>query len=116
MDYSSAVGFVERVGDLNRVPKSMISRQGALRETIGKRVAFDEFHHQVVDPILLADVIERADVRVIQTRGRASFALESLAYFGIGRKMPRQNLYSDDAIQTRITCSVDLPHPAGTYG
>ena len=37
-----------------------------------------EFHHEVGAAVLFADVIERADVRVIQTRDGSGFALESL--------------------------------------
>jgi hypothetical protein len=40
-----------------------------------RRFAFDQLHHQIVR----ADIVQRADVRVIQCGDRARLALEPLA-------------------------------------
>jgi hypothetical protein len=43
---------------------------------MSQRLALQVLHHQVIDAILLADVAERADVRMIKAGNRASLALE----------------------------------------
>jgi hypothetical protein len=70
--------------------------------TIAGRRARDEFDDEVVGP----EVVERADVRVVERSNRARFALEPLAEFG------RANLDRDVAAETGVASPVDLAHPA----
>ena len=79
MHYAVAVGVVERVGDLNGVLQHLVQRQRALLQPVRQRFAFQVLHHQVVDSVLLADVVQRADVGMIQAGDGARFALEALA-------------------------------------
>ena len=69
-----------------------------------QRAAVEELHDQVVRP----DVVQLADVRMIQRRDGARFALEAVAEFG-GRLLDR-----DEAIEPRVARFVHLAHPAGT--
>ena len=62
----------------------------------------------------MADVVERADVRMIQAGDRFCFALESLAQFGTIGKMSRQNFDGDDSIEARIAGAVNLAHSTRT--
>ena len=73
-------------------------------------------HHQKCDACGLADVVERADVRVIERRDRARFAIEAVAEFLIPCERRRQNLQGDAAIETCVARLVDLAHAAGTEG
>src|SRR6266404_2498739 len=77
-----------------------------------ERLAFQIFHHQIINAVLLADVEECADVRMIQAGNSARFALESFAQFGTIRKMRRQNFDGDDAVEPRVARAVHLTHPA----
>ena len=43
---------------------------------------FQQFHHQVLDPILIADVVEGADMRMAQTGDRTRLSLESFPESG----------------------------------
>ena len=52
------------------------------REALGERLALEQLHHQVVGVALAADVVERADVRVVERRDRAGLALEARAHLG----------------------------------
>ena len=69
---------VERLGDLDGMAQDLIRRQRAAGKAVGNRFAFQQLHHEVVAAVLLADVIERADMRMIQTRDGPGFALEPL--------------------------------------
>ena len=61
--------------------------------------------------MLLTDVIERADVRMIEARDRSRFALEPLRNAD-SKHVRRENLDRDRAIEPRVARLVDLAHAA----
>ena len=84
-------------------------------QPLRERLALQIFHHQIIISILLTDVVEDADVRMIQAGDGLCFALESLAQFGTISKMRRQNFYCDDSIESGIAGFINLAHSARTY-
>jgi hypothetical protein len=74
-------------------------RHRALLEARRQRVALEQFHYKVVRCILLADVVEDADVRMIESRHGARFALEALADLGLLREVRRDYLDRDQAVE-----------------
>lgn len=70
----------------------------------GQRPALDQLHDQVVG----ADVVQGADMRVIERGHRTRFTLESLA------EARRRELDGDVAAQPRVAGAPDLTHPAGS--
>ena len=56
--------------------RGFVEGQGTTREAIGQRLAVEQLHHQEVDAVLMPDVVDGADVRVVQRGNRARFALE----------------------------------------
>ena len=70
MQDAARVRFFERRGDLNRQTDRVVRGQRAL-----ERLALDVLEHQVVRP----DVVDLADVRMIERGDRARFLLEPLA-------------------------------------
>ena len=64
----------------------------------------------------IADVVERADVRVVQRGDGAGLALEPLLQVRIGRDMLGQHLDGDGAVQAGVGGLVDLTHAAGAEG
>jgi hypothetical protein len=73
------------------------------------RVAFDQLH----DEIGLADVVELADVRVIELRDRFRLALESQLQLCIGRELRGKDLDGDLAVEPRIARAPHFAHTAG---
>ena len=71
---------------------------------------FEIFHHQVIDAVLMADVVERADVRMIQAGNGAGFAIESLANFRRVGYALRENFDGDGAVQPRIARAIHFAH------
>ena len=57
---------------------------------------------------MLAHVIERADVGVIEGADRLGLALETLAAIRIRRRFIRQDLDGDGAIEPAVLRAVDL--------
>src|SRR5580658_4365275 len=68
--------------------------------------AFHQLHHQVVR----ADIVEMADVGMIQRGNRTGLALETLAEFLC------RNLDGDFSAKPRVTSQVHLAHAAGANG
>ena len=87
-------------------------RQRAARRRLLERLALDVLHDQVVDVVLQADVVERADVRMIQAGDDLRFALKPLAAVRIVRQMFRQGLDRDGAVQAGVEGAIDLAHAA----
>src|SRR5262245_17489694 len=112
MDDSVAVRLVERVRDLRRIAQRLVDRQAPAREAVAERLAFEQLHHQEADAVLLTDVVQRADVRVVQAGDGAGLTLEALAQIWIGREMLGQHFDRDEAIEPAIARSVDLAHAA----
>ena len=92
------VGGVECIANLRCVLKSLSDRQRTPEYS-----AFDVLHDQVVRP----DIMQRANVGVIQGSYCVRFALESFGELFV------RNLDRDHAIQPRIVSFVDFAHPTG---
>jgi len=78
VDDARAVRLVEALGDPSAIPHHLLDRKASLGETGSQRLALQVFHNDVVDPVLLAEVIELADVGVAELRDGARLALETL--------------------------------------
>ena len=87
------VGVFERAGNLNGQLESLLYRHGT-----GNRRAIHVFHDEVVG----TNIVERADIRMIQRRYRARFPLEA---FG---KLCRADFDRDCPIQSRIARLIHL--------
>ena len=61
----------------------------------------------------LANVVQRADVRVGEGGDGAGLALEARAALGVVAQFSRENLDRDRAIEARVAGLVDFAHPPG---
>ena len=59
-----------------------------------------------------ADVVQRADVRVVQRRKRGGFLFETGPRFHIGGQGPAQHLDRDGSVESRIPRSIDFTNSA----
>jgi hypothetical protein len=66
--------------------------------------------------VLVTDVEERADVRVVQGRDRLRLAIEPGAELLVRREAGRQDLDRDVALEAGVAPLPDLPHPTGAQG
>ena len=90
MDDAGAVGAGERIGGLDGLAESLGERQRTARQPCGQRFAVHLFDDQEVDVALAADVVQRADVGMIEAGHRGRLAIELLAQSrtpcrGVGR-------------------------------
>ena len=112
-------------GDLQRT----IRRQCTAREARGQRFPFEILEHEKTDRVgdgdrrartgaslvrawRVADVIQSADVRVIERRDRARFTVETVAQRRVGGELRRQDFDCDAAIKARVARAIHLAHAA----
>ncbi len=101
---TTAAGFTAAEGQ-NTSPRG--------REVSESDVIDAEFSASGVgSPALPANVMKRANVRMVQTRDRARLALEPLAQISIVGKMLRKHFDSDDTVEACVFSLVDFARPA----
>jgi hypothetical protein len=103
---------VERIDNRDGQFEHRFHRQRCAIDTPAQRLALQHFHHEKRMAVVLADVVQRADVRVIQRRRRACLALESLQSDRIARERVGQKLHRHLPSETRVLGAVDDAHSA----
>src|SRR6266480_4257514 len=93
MHYTAAMRFVQSVRNLRAQFQHLLQ-------------------HQVIDSVLMTDVVQYANVWMIQLRDRFRFALEPLLVYGISGELRRQNLDRDGPVKACVACTIHLSHPA----
>ncbi len=81
-------------------------------EPVLQRRALQILHGDERSPVLLADVIDRADVRVVQRRGGPGLALKAAQGRGITGSSSETNFSDHRAVKPRVYGLVDHAHAA----
>ena len=87
-------------------------RQRAVLEPLGQRLALEKLHDEIGMALVLADVVQRTDVRMFEPRDVPRLALEPLAPLRIGGEARRQHLDGHRAVEPRVLRLEHLAHPA----
>src|SRR5882762_7649115 len=85
-------------------------------ETIGRNqpvetLTLDQLHHDERLWTGLANLMDRADVGMVQRRGGARLLQQLLPCIGIGKRAGVQDFYCDSAIEAWIVRAIHLSHP-----
>ena len=113
VDEPHAVRGVERRGDLAADVDRPVRAQAALAAQHGGEVgALDVLHREVEQPVLLAGVVDRDDVRVLQRGGDPRLAVEALAEPGGLGELRGDDLDGRAAAQVDVLGPVDQAHAA----
>ena len=103
----------QAIADLGRQFDGLILRDGfATREHVEQRLTFDEFHHDQRASGVLDIVEDVDDVRMLDRRGRARLALESLDGDFV-HALGEQNLDRHGPLQPLVARQPDLSVGAG---
>lgn len=116
MDDVLAVGLVERFADLDRHAVDVGQRQRPARQPLRERFALDVLHDGVRRALVIADIVQGADVGVVEGGDGAGLALEALQGFGTAAEALREDLDGHNAIEPGVAGPVDLAHAAGAGG
>src|SRR5215467_14982015 len=112
MNDAAAMRPVERIGDLCAEFQYLLKREWAFLQPFGQRLSLHALHHQKIDAVLLTDIMEHTNVRVIQTGNDLGFSFESLLADRVGGKMARENLDGHISLKPRIARAIHFTHPA----
>src|SRR6202040_1800486 len=85
VDDAFGVGGVERVGNLNRQGQQSVCLQRSARSPMLQSHPVQELHGDERFAVLVVNFVDRADIRVVESRSSLGFALkaaESLRVFG----------------------------------
>ena len=104
------VGLGQPLGDLGGEGKHLLGREGALVQELSESPSLHELHHDVVGALVLPDVEDRRDVRVVQGRGGVGLPFEATSSLGVGGKLRRKDLDRDCALEAGVLRLQDLTH------
>ena len=108
-----AMRRVQRIGNLNRVLYGLRGQQRSVLEPAGECLTVQVLHHQVIDPVLMANIVQRADMGMAQAGDGLGLTVEPFAQLRITGEVLGQNLDGDVAIEARILGAIDLAHSSG---
>ena len=63
-------------------------------------------------PVVLADLVDRHDVRMIQLRGGLGFRMEPLHFLATGELAGEDQLEGDDAVEADLAGAINRAHAA----
>src|SRR5438128_2485461 len=94
--------------------KCSVQWQRSPHKTEGQGFPFEIFHYQILKSILRTDIMDRANMGMIQRSNGSRLALKPLLPLWIEAKMGRQDFDCDYPVQARVSSTVHLTHATRT--
>ena len=104
------VGGIERVGDFDGEGEEFFDVHGAAVDAVLERLPIEKFHGDKGVAVLLADIVDGADVGMVQGGGGLRFPLESRESLRIPGDILRQKFQRDEALKARVFGLVNDTH------
>ena len=104
------------IGDLHTVVEGRFERERSALQSIRQRLALEVLHDQVIDTALVAHVMQRAKVRMVELRDRLRLPLEASLALGTLGKVFGKNFDGHRPVESCIRRFVDFPQTARTNG
>jgi hypothetical protein len=111
VDDSPRVGPGEPLGNLRREAEQLAQGERAFGKRLSQRDSFDEFHDEEEARSDLFHLVDRDDVGMVQSGGRARLALETVEPVPVRGKPRRQDLDRDGATEPGVARPVHLAMP-----
>jgi hypothetical protein len=83
---------------------------GARADQVAQVPALEQLHRHVGEPVLLAEVVDGDDVRVVEPRRRLRLVPEALPEVGVGGERGRDRLDRHVPVEQRVVGPVHLAH------
>ena len=114
MDDLLGVGGVEAVGDIDGEGKEEFEVHGTPADSVFQGLAVEKFHGDEGFAIVFADVVNGADVGMIE-RGRGfGFATEAFEGLGIVGDVVGKEFQGNEAVEARVFGFINYAHSAAT--
>ena len=108
------VSRVEGVGNFDGQGKNLAGLHRTARDAVLQGYAIQKLHGDEGLAVLLADIVNRTDVGVIQSGGGLGFALKTAERLGIASDFVGKEFQSDEAVQAGVLSLVNHAHAAAT--
>ncbi len=114
MNDSFGVGRIERVGNLDCDIEQLLQIEWPALDHIPQSLAFQILHHQEDTALVLANFVNCANVRMIQSGRGTSLPPESFQRLRIIRQGVGEKLESDKTVELDVLSLVDHTHPTAS--
>ena len=114
MDDAVLVRMGKRASKLCTELAHHVDWQASWRDDLGQRWSIDELHDEHGPVFVFDDVVQRANVRMIERRNSARLLTESPQRFGILHQLGREEFQRDVAAEATVTGAVHVTHTART--
>ena len=105
---------IERSHDLVGIGQCLRERNRAALEARGQGLAFQVFHDEEGDAVLVADIVDRTDVRMDESSDRLRLAVEACPKLRIASEGRRQNFHRNCPMEARVGRQIHLSHAPGS--
>ena len=112
MNDALGVGGVERVGNFDAEIEEKLQIHGAAADGMLQSFAVETFHGQVGLAVGFADVVNGADVGMIQRGGGARFAAEAFERLRVFGQFIGEEFQRDEAAEVGVLSLVNHAHAA----
>lgn len=106
------VGFVQAFSDLDCERENVIDGERPLLDPVLESPALDKFHRDEGSAVVFIDLVDRADVGMVEGGRRPGFVYEAGLGVFIAREIGVEELEGDGPFELRVLGLVDHAHPA----
>src|ERR1022692_1051820 len=110
MDDAARMSRVQPVGDLDGPVEQGFEQQGLVANAMLQRGALQEFHRQERMPVVLADLVEGTDVRMIDGCRGARFLPEAFDRYAVASHFLREKFQGDFPAEFQVLGAIDDAH------
>ena len=101
---------VQGIRDFNSQFDDLVERKRPAGNPLAQRLPLEKFHRDEFAAVLFADVVNRANVRMVERGGRLRFAAEPLERGGFAGHFTGEEFQAYGAMQPRVLGLVDDAH------
>src|SRR5579863_2396592 len=110
MDNTLLMRLLQGLRDFYSNLQNLIKRKRALLQALGDSLAFEILHDQEVGAVLSANVVERADIGMLERGNSFGFALHPLFQLRVRGQVRGQNFDGNSAVEAGVPRPIDLAH------
>ena len=106
------VGGIQALRNLDRQVQDLVGGERLAEDALLQRFPLQELHRNEVLPLVLIDLMDGADIRVVEGRSSLRFPLESFNCMTVLGYCLGEELQGDKAAQGSVLGFVDDTHPS----
>src|SRR5580704_1300723 len=114
MDDALGVRGIEGIGNLYGVIEQFVGGHRTAFDGAAEGLAFEEFHDDEAATVLFINIVDRANVRMVQCGSSSRLALETLKRFLVSGELVRKEFQRDLAAEANVLGFIDDTHTAAT--